>query len=108
MLGATVNGGVLRKVVDKTAKNDSTGKYDPTGETREINEIDKFFRSRDAMTTAEIRAGEPAATFHATWLAANKGILQNRAKGVAKVPGKLAGMPPPAAKPAVTPTSMFN
>jgi hypothetical protein len=106
LLGTAIKVGVLKQIVDKTAKNDRTGAYEPTGETREINEIDKFFRSRDGLTTAEIRAGEPAAVFLSTWQNANKGIIQNKAKGGTSRP--TAGMPPAAgaAKPAAS--SMFN
>jgi hypothetical protein len=38
--------GLIKQTVDKTAK-DAAGAYQPTGETREENEIDKFFRARD-------------------------------------------------------------
>lgn len=105
LLGATVKVGVLKQIVDKTAQNATTGKYEPTGETREINEIDKFFRSRDGMTTAEIRAGEATATFHDTWHKANKDVVQNKAKGTAA--GRpTAGMPPAAQRPAAA-SNMF-
>jgi hypothetical protein len=109
LLGTTIKVGVLKQVVDKTAKNGRTGDYEPTGETREINEIDKFFRSRDGLTTAEIRAGEEIATFHATWQATYKGIVQNKAKGASGAANRpQAGMPPPAGKPAPAASSMFN
>jgi len=109
LLGATVKVGVLKQIVDKTAKNDRTGAYEPTGETREINEIDKFFRSRDGLTTAEIRAGEETATFHTTWETTYKGVTQNKAKGVSGAANRpQAGMPPQAGKPAPVASSMFN
>ena len=72
--------GVIKQVVDKTQKDDS-GTYQPTGETREENEIDKFFRARDLMTTAEIRAKAEEATFHATWVSKWEGQVRQRAKG---------------------------
>ena len=67
LLGQEIVAGVLRQTVDKTKKNDATGKYEPTGETRDENEIDKFFRARDKLTTAEIRAGLTEASFATTW-----------------------------------------
>lgn len=107
LLGATVKVGVLKQIVDKTAQNAQTGQYDPTGETREVNEIDKFFRSRDNLTTAEIRAGEATATFYDTWLKTYKDVVQNRAKGVSS--GRpTAGMPPQAAQRPAAASSMFN
>lgn len=66
LLGKQVLGGLIKQVVDKTAK-DATGAYQPTGETREENELDKLFRERDGKTTAEILAQAPEAVFIETW-----------------------------------------
>lgn len=66
LVGKQITAGVIKQTVDKTAKNDA-GAYAPTGETREENEIDKFFRTSDKMTTAEIRAKAETATFVTTW-----------------------------------------
>ena len=73
--------GLIKQTVDKTAKNDSTGMYEPTGETREENEIDKFFRASDKMTTAEIRAAANEPIFYGTWAAKWQGQVKNKAKG---------------------------
>lgn len=43
-----------RQTVDKTAKNDATGNYEPTGETRDQNEIVKFFASEKLVTISEV------------------------------------------------------
>ena len=66
LLGKQVLGGLIKQVVDKTAK-DAAGAYQPTGETREENELDKLFRERDSKTTAEILAQAPEAVFIETW-----------------------------------------
>lgn len=66
LLGKQVLGGLIKQIVDKTAK-DAAGNYQPTGETREENELDKFFRERDSKTTAEILAQAPEAVFIETW-----------------------------------------
>lgn len=66
LIGQDILSAVFRQTVDKKAKGDD-GQYRPTGETRDENEIDKFFRARDRMTTAEIRAGAEEATFCAAW-----------------------------------------
>ena len=45
---------IQKQVVDKTAKNDSTGAYEPTGETREQNVIVKFLTEDHHLTIAEV------------------------------------------------------
>ena len=40
--GEDVMVAMQRQTVDKTAKNEATGAYDPTGETRDQNEVVKF------------------------------------------------------------------
>jgi hypothetical protein len=96
LLGQDIIAGVIKQIVDKNQKNDA-GQYVPTGETREENEIDKFFRARDKMTTAEIRAQATEAAFYDTWDAKWTGNVRNKAKGAAAgVAGKV-GSPKPAA-----------
>lgn len=107
LLGKEIIIGAIKQTVDKTKKNDDTNKYEPTGETREENEIDKFFRSRDRMTTAEIRAQATEATFIDTWDAKWTGKTRDRStKGAAGVAGapKAAGAGAAAKKPT---TSLF-
>jgi hypothetical protein len=52
--GETIRIAVQRQTVDKTAKNDSTGDYEPTGETRDQNEIVKFFAGDKPVTISEV------------------------------------------------------
>lgn len=66
LLGKDVIAAIIRQTVDKNTKNDD-GAYVPSGETRDENEIDKFFRARDRMTTAEIMAKAENAVFIDTW-----------------------------------------
>lgn len=94
LLGKDVIVGLIKQIVDKTAK-DAQGAYQPTGETREENEIDKFFRARDKMTTSEIRAQATEPAFYDTWDAKWTGKDRNKAKGVAA--GGTAGVPKGAA-----------
>ena len=75
---------VQKQTVDKTVL--SGGEYLPTGEFRDVNEIDKVFRARDGMTVAEIRAGAEEATFIETWKAKWTGVTRDRrSKDGAKV-----------------------
>ena len=91
LVGKEIYGAVFRQVVDKTAKNDA-GAYVPTGETREENELDKIFRVKDKMTTAEIRAQADEATFFDTWDAKWSGKTRDKStKGAAGVAGAPSG-----------------
>lgn len=101
--GQHVIAGVIKQIVDKTKKNDATGQYEPTGETREENEIDKFFRAKDGLTKTEIEGGVTEPTFLNTWKAKWTGVTRNKAKG-ASASGAVAGAPV-AAKPT---TSLFK
>ena len=92
LLGQEIVAGVVKQTVDKNIKNEATGEYVPTGETREENEIDKFFRARDNKTTSEIRAGVEEAVFIGQWKAKWAGKVKNKAKGAAAGTGT-AGMP---------------
>lgn len=96
LLGQKIYAGVIKQTVDKTKKDDA-GVYQPTGETREENEIDKFFRARDKMTTAEIRAKAEAATFADTWSEKFTGTVRDKTSkkaangkaGAPRAPGAL-------------------
>ena len=86
LLGKEIIAGVIKQKVDKNVKNDA-GDYVPSGETREENEIDKFFRMRDRMTTAEIRAQAEKAAFIDTWNEKWAGQVRNKAKGATGTAG---------------------
>lgn len=45
---------IQRQTVDKTEKNESTGEYEPTGETRDTNEFIKFFHEDRLVTISEV------------------------------------------------------
>lgn len=97
--------GLHKNKVDKTTKNESTGEYVPTGETREENEVDKFFRISDSMTTAEIRAQASEATFIETWKKKWSGVTRDKTKGVAGTAGAPKAAVPATKKPT---TSLFG
>lgn len=88
LMGQEILIGVIKQTVDKTQKTDA-GTYVPTGETRDENEIDKFFRASDRKTTAEIRAQAEEAAFADVWEKKWAGVTKDRASkgaGVAGVP----------------------
>ena len=89
LLNQKVKVGVLLVKADKSAK-DAAGVYQPTGETREINEADKFFNIDTELTTAEVSAGSTEPKFMATWLKKWKGEVKDTST---KVTGSAAGAP---------------
>lgn len=97
LLGKEILVGVIRQTVDKTVK-DAAGNYVPTGETRDENTIDKFFRARDRMTVAEILAQATEASFADTWVEKFKGKTIDKAKAAGQA--GTAGAPRAAAQPA--------
>ncbi len=52
--GMALQVAIQRQTVDKTEKNESTGDYDPTGETRDVNEFIKFFPEDKLVTISEV------------------------------------------------------
>lgn len=79
LIGQKIKAGIQKQLVNKTAQ-DSSGKWVNTAETREVNEIDKFFRERDSKTTTEIRAEAPEANYIEIWKTQNRGQLIDKVK----------------------------
>lgn len=52
--GLKLNVALQKQTVDKTEKNEATGDYEPTGETRDVNEIIKFFPEDRLVTISEV------------------------------------------------------
>jgi hypothetical protein len=96
LIGAEIIVGLIRQTVDKNVKNDA-GDYVPSGDTRDENEVDKFFRASDRLTTAEIRAQVTEAAFADTWEAKWAGKVRNKAKGAAAAAGTAGAPGKPAA-----------
>lgn len=83
IVGKQVKLGLLKQTVFKTAKNDATGKWENTSETREENVVDKFFRASDSKTTSEIRAKADQASFINDWESQWSGKVRDKTKGKA-------------------------
>jgi hypothetical protein len=80
LLGRKIIVGIQKQLVSKRAQG-ADGQYVATAETREQNEIDKFFRASDKLTTAEILAGavdESGAAFYKTWDERFSGKVRDR------------------------------
>lgn len=82
LIGKEVTLGVQKVVEDKRAKS-ASGSYEPTGETRLLNEIDSVFRTRDGFTVSEIRDGKSEPEHKAKWSTTNTADYV-RDKSVAK------------------------
>ena len=82
MLGKPITIAVLKQIEDKTKKNDANGQYEPTGEFRDTNTIDKVFHNESGKTVSEF-VGKKDATFQAAWRDKNKGKVRDRSKGLA-------------------------
>lgn len=101
LTGQQILTGLQRITVDKNVDSgevDSNGKkiYVPSGETRDINEINKFFRADDGLTVPEIEAQVTEAKFKNDWENKFAGKTINRAKGL---DGVKAGAPSAAKQP---------
>lgn len=99
LLGKSVTAAIVKQIVDKTKKNDQSGEYEPTGEVRTENEIDKFFRTRDGMTVAEIKAKSTEAKFKTQWTDKWEGQVRDKSSKTAGVQG-VPGAPARPGKPA--------
>lgn len=111
--GETIQIALQRQTVDKTKLDENTGKYEPTGETRDQNEIIKFFPENKLITISDVaefvrglggnfdevlEAGEIGkaianmdeanSTYAETWLSKNKGQTYNKATGKGSSEGK--------------------
>lgn len=84
LIGQRIKAGILETIENKSAKNPSTGEYEPINEKRTINEIDKFFRDRDDKTVGEIVGKKEKAEFIDTWKAKWDGVPNDKYKAVAQ------------------------
>ena len=108
ILNLPITLGIVETIVDKTKKNDSTGQYEPTGETRNENNIDKVFHTESRKTTVELRENRPQAVFYDAWKEKNAGKpardKSTKGQGKAGAPGAR----PVASGGAKPTTSLFN
>lgn len=77
LLDQEIIAGVVRQVEDRNVKDDN-GNYVPSGETRETNEIDKFFHAGTRMTLAEAMAGETEGKFIDGWESKFAGTVRDK------------------------------
>lgn len=93
LIGKDVSLAILKQIVDKTKKNDATGQYDPTGEKREENTVEKFFHVPSNRTVTEAKNGITTPDFHTKWRDRNKGQVRDRSTGAAAGQAGRPGVP---------------
>lgn len=107
VMGKTVSLGIQEVLEDKTKKNDQTGQYEPTGESKKTNNIQKVFHTESRVTMAEARNGQEA-KFWDSWLERNKGQVYDKTTGKGNG-GTAANKAPPQAGGSSAPrTSLFG
>jgi len=104
---------IQKQVVDKTTKNETTGVYESNGDTREVNEVIKFFPEDNLVTISEVthyitsmgetlnnviasghllkaiaKMDEDAGAYANTWLEKNKGQVYDKSTGKKSGGGK--------------------
>lgn len=87
ILGLPITLGIQKTIEDKTklVPGSNPPVYEPTGETREVNSIDKVFHTETKKTTVELRENRPQAVFYDAWKAKNQGKTHdNSIKGQGK------------------------
>jgi hypothetical protein len=94
LVGQEITLGVIKQLVDKRAKNQETGEYEATGESRSENEIDKVFRAKDGLTTTEIRAKIDVSVFRDKWLEKWEGQVKDKTTDATGPAGTAEGAPP--------------
>ena len=75
--GKPVITGVIQQLESKNSFNESTGKYEPTADTRTVNEIDKFFHAETNQTITERKADAPA-SYIESWIKRNKDKIRDK------------------------------
>lgn len=83
----------IQEVIEDKRKKGDDGDYHATGETRQTNEIAKFFRASDKKTTAEIRAKAETAEYFDTWKEQNQGQVRDKTTSTSGKSSSGAGSP---------------
>ena len=79
-LGKPVSIAIQKVLEVKQQKNEATGQYEDTAETREVNNIDKVFDTDSKFTVIEAQNNAEAPVFYDKWLEANKGKVRDNTK----------------------------
>lgn len=117
LTGKTAFFGILKKLENKNAKNQATGKYEPTADSRETNSLVKVFHDPTKLTLNEVMVAQEAgempesAVFYEAWIKKNKGVTQDARKikdGAGGAKSGKPGGPPQAGANAPKTNSLFG
>lgn len=89
LAGTSIQVGLLKQTVNKRVQNDA-GEYVASAETRDENEIDRFFHAESGMTLAEALGGDTAGTFIDMWRSRHEGVTRDRTEKGAAAPARSA------------------
>ena len=78
LLGKQIYVGVIKELVNKRVKNPDTGEYVDSKETREQNDIDKFFHFPSGLTVTEAEAKLTEPAFKDRWVEKWTGQVKDR------------------------------
>lgn len=102
LLNQKITVGLLKQTVEKNVKQGD--KYVPSGETRDENEVDKFFDAETDKTLSETKAGDDATfinDWEAKWAGKTKDKTTKEGDAVRKNGGTVKAGAPTTASPAV-------
>jgi hypothetical protein len=114
LIGKDVTFGIQKRLVNKQAKNQTTGEYEDTAEEREENVTDKIFHYPSNLTVVEAKKGIQTPTFYGAWIEKNAGVTQDRrsikdgAGAQTGRAGRPMGAPPKAGDSAAKTPSLFS
>lgn len=97
LIGEDITMGILKVLENKTKYDKATNTRTILAETRNVNQLDKVFRTTDHLTVAEVRAQAKEATFYEQWGNKNTGNTRDKTEkptaGAAAPNGATAGKP---------------
>ena len=97
LVGKFVKAAVIKEIRDKNSLNQQTGRYEPTGETREENHIVRFYNADTGMAASEMKAHQSDPSVQAkameTWAEKNTGKTIDKATRKAAAPAPQAAAP---------------
>lgn len=93
LIGKKIFGGVIKQIVDKNILDSTTNTYVPSGETREENEIDKFFHHPTGLTVTEAKAKIEEPKFKNDWVKRWSEVTRDKTTKLGTLPGAPAGKP---------------
>lgn len=78
LLGKKITAGVIKQTVNKRVKDPSSGEYVSITDTRDENEIDKFFHFPSGLTVTEAEAKMTEPVFKEQWREKWAGVTKDR------------------------------